>query len=88
METQDVLDLYVREVAEQLPPRQRADVSLELRELLREDLEASVLQRDRPLDAAQTLEFLHRFDHPREVAWPCGINPLGPSWRPPTLVAF
>lgn len=72
MTPQDLIDRYVHAVAERLPQRQRADVSAELRALLREELEA---QPRADLEAAKAL--LLRFGAPDEAA---------ARYAPPALV--
>jgi hypothetical protein len=68
MRPDELIASYVADVAEQLPMRMRNDVALELRSLLREELQARSEAAERAPDEALTLETLHAFGHPREVA--------------------
>jgi hypothetical protein len=64
----DLIDSYVREVAECLPRKQRADVASELRQLLAEELDAKAVAAGRPADAAMATELLRAFGRPAEAA--------------------
>jgi hypothetical protein len=68
MDVDGLIDAYVQDVAKQLPRKQRADVALELRELLREELQSRAASRGRSLDADIALEGLRAFGRPRDVA--------------------
>lgn len=68
MRPDELIAGYVADVAEQLPIRMRGDVALELRSLLKEDLEARAEAAGRAPDEAMTLEMLQAFGHPSRVA--------------------
>ena len=68
MESKEVLECYVADVAARLPRRQRNDVAFELRALLDEELQARAEAAGRSADAAMAIEFLRNFGHPAEVA--------------------
>lgn len=68
MDIHKMLDLYVGDVVGQLPRSQRADVALELRALLAEELEAKSRQLDRPADESMTVDLLRDFGAPKIVA--------------------
>lgn len=68
MDVDSLIDAYVQDVAQLLPRKQRSDVALELRELLREDLQSRAADRGRALDADIALEGLRAFGAPKEVA--------------------
>jgi hypothetical protein len=68
MDVDTLIDAYVQDVAQLLPRKLRSDVALELRELLREDLQARAATQGRPLDADIALEGLRAFGAPKEVA--------------------
>jgi hypothetical protein len=68
MNTNDVIEAYVADVARKLPRRQRNDVALELRELLREGLQDRADAEGRPADAAMATAFLNAFGAPVDVA--------------------
>jgi hypothetical protein len=68
MDVDALIDAYVQDVAQLLPRKQRSDVALELRELLREDLQSRADAQGRALDADIALEGLRAFGAPKEVA--------------------
>jgi hypothetical protein len=68
MDVDTLIDAYVQDVAQLLPRKQRNDVALELRELLREDLQSRAEAQGRALDADIALEGLRAFGAPKEVA--------------------
>ena len=68
MNVNDVIEAYVADVARKLPRRQRNDVALELRELLREGLQDRADAAGRPADVAMATEFLNAFGQPGAVA--------------------
>jgi hypothetical protein len=68
MNANDVIESYVRDVAVQLPRRQRNDVAFELRALLNEELQAKAEAAGRGADAAMATELLHAFGRPADVA--------------------
>ena len=53
---------------QRLPRKQRDDVALELRELLREELQSRANAQARTLDKAMALEGLRAIGAPRDVA--------------------
>ena len=66
MDAQTVIDSYVRDVTQLLRRRDRADVGLELRALLTEELAARAACA--PADEAMAIELLRGFGAPSEVA--------------------
>jgi len=68
MDVDTLIDAYVQDVAQLLPRKQRNDVALELRELLREDLQSRAAEQGRVLDEVMALEGLRAFGTPKEVA--------------------
>lgn len=68
MDVDSMIDAYVQDVAQSLPRKQRNDVALELRELLREDLHARAAALGRALDADIALQGLRAFGTPKDVA--------------------
>jgi hypothetical protein len=68
MRVEEVLERYVREVANQLPIRMRSDVALELASLLREELRAKAETLGVEPDARLAAEVARDFGHPNEVA--------------------
>ena len=68
MNSKDMIESYVHDVAAQLPRKQRNDVAFELRALLGEELQAKADAAGRDADAALTLEMLRAFGRPDEVA--------------------
>jgi hypothetical protein len=63
-----VIETYVRDVARQLPRKQRHDVAFELRSLLNEELQGRAAEAGRPADDAMALELLTAFGRPPDVA--------------------
>lgn len=68
MNSKDMIEAYVHDVARQLPRKQRNDVAFELRALLGEELQARADGAGRVADAAMTLEMLRAFGRPEDVA--------------------
>ncbi len=68
MQPDELIASYVADVAGQLPIRMRGDVALELRSLLREQLQERGAAAERAPDAAMTVEMLRAFGDPVEVA--------------------
>lgn len=68
MLAEEVFERYVREVAGQLPVRMRADVSLEIASLLREDLRARAAASGNAADEKLARAVAADFGHPHEVA--------------------
>jgi hypothetical protein len=66
MDAQTVIESYVRDVTQRLPRRTRADVAMELRALLMEELSARA--GGRPADEAMAVELVRGFGAPGEVA--------------------
>ncbi|MFC4588797.1 hypothetical protein [Sphaerisporangium corydalis] len=68
MNADDLVESYVSDVARLLPRKQRDDVALELRTLLRDELEAKAATAGRPADEEMARELLTGFGPPREAA--------------------
>lgn len=68
MNTHAVIDSYVADVVRRLPSRDRAEISLELRGLLGEMLDARASEAGRPADDAMVLQLLREFGAPTDVA--------------------
>lgn len=68
MNTHEVIESYVRDVARYLPRDKRNDVALELRELLHDELAAKAQARGTAPDRALAMELLAGFGRPAEVA--------------------
>ena len=68
MNSNEVIDAYVTDVARRLPRRQRNDVAFELGALLREEVRDRADAAGREADAAMTEAFLREFGHPADVA--------------------
>jgi hypothetical protein len=68
MDVETLIDLYIRDVVQRLPRKQRQDVALELRGLVREELELRAASGRRTLDADIALQGLRAFGEPRDVA--------------------
>ncbi len=85
MDTDDLIDSYVRDVIRHLPRRQRADVGFELRSMLIDELAERAGNAGRPADEAMAIELLRGFGPPREVAdryRPRGFTVIRPSEAP------
>lgn len=85
MDPNAIIDSYVADVVRHLPRRQRADVALELRSLLDEELEGRAADAGRPADSALAMELLTTFGAPRDVAdryRPAGFTIIRPSDAP------
>lgn len=68
MNAHAVIESYVADVVRRLPARERDGISLELRGLLGEMLEARAEQAGRPADDALVLALLREFGAPADVA--------------------
>lgn len=68
MDADGLIDAYIQDVAQLLPRKQRGDIALELRELLREELQSRATAQGRTVDADIALEGLRAFGRPRDVA--------------------
>jgi uncharacterized membrane protein len=68
MHADALIDVYVADVVRLMPRKQRADVALELRALLKEASQARARGRGDALDADLTLEALRAFGRPEDVA--------------------
>jgi hypothetical protein len=68
MDAQTVIESYVRDVTRYLARRDRADVALELRALLGEELAARTTRAGHPADSAIAMELLASFGPPGQVA--------------------
>lgn len=80
-----IIDSYVGDVVRHLPRRQRADVALELRSLLDDELTGRAADAGRPADAPLTMELLSAFGRPQDVAdryRPQGFTIIRPSDAP------
>ena len=68
MRVEEVLERYVRDVANQLPIRMRSDVALELASLLREELRAKAERLGVAPDEKLAIEVVRDYGKPNEVA--------------------
>ena len=68
MDPNTVIESYVRDVTQRLPGRDRADVAMELRTLLAEELAARSAAEARPADEAMTIALLRGFGSPAQAA--------------------
>jgi hypothetical protein len=68
MNTNDVVESYVHDVAKRLPLKKRNDVAFELRLLLLDDLQAQAEREGRPPDHDMAVEMLRRHGRPSETA--------------------
>lgn len=68
MNTDQLIEAYVADVAAQLPRRQRNDVAFELRALLAEELSARAADSGRAADVEMAMALLREFGRPAEVA--------------------
>lgn len=68
MNTHEIIESYVRDVAKYLPRAKRNDVALELRTLLSEELGAKAQEAGRAPDRAMVMELVRGFGRPPEVA--------------------
>lgn len=68
MNTNDVIESYVTDVALQLPRKQRNDVAFELRALIAEGLQDKADAAGRAADAGMATDFLRAFGRPEDVA--------------------
>ncbi len=68
MDVDTLIDLYIRDVVLLLPRKQRQDVALELRGLVREELESRAISLRRTLDEDIALQGLRAFGKPQDVA--------------------
>lgn len=67
MNADDVIELYVADVASKLPRKQRNDVAFELRALLNEELKGRA-EEGVVVDATTATEFVNAFGRPTDVA--------------------
>lgn len=85
MDPNAIIDSYVADVVRYLPRRQRADVALELRSLLDEELAGRSADAGRAADSALVMDLLTSFGAPRDVAdryRPAGFTIIRPSDAP------
>ena len=68
MDVDALIESYVEDVVQQLPRKQRQDVALELRGLVRDELQSRAASKEVPLDADIALNGLRAFGKPQEVA--------------------
>jgi hypothetical protein len=68
MDSSDVIESYVHDVARRLPLGRRSDVAFELRTLLTDDLRTRAGADGRAPDAAMAVAMLHDFGRPTEIA--------------------
>lgn len=85
MDASEVIELYIADVAAELPRRQRNDVAFELRALLSEELAARAEATGRATDAPLAIALLNEFGQPAEVAAryrpPLQIIDAADGWR-------
>lgn len=87
----DLVEIYLRAIAAQLPKAEREDIIAELREMIVERLEARQAELGRPLTAAEIEAVLHQIGHPLEVAANYGGGPrhiIGPRLYPYYMFAL
>ena len=85
MDPTAIIDSYVADVVRHLPRRQRADVALELRSLLDDELAGRAVDAGRPADSVLVMELLTAFGAPHDVAdryRPVGFTVIRPSDAP------
>ena len=85
MDPTAIIDSYVADVVRHLPRRQRADVALELRSLLDDELGGRAADAGRPADSTLAMELLTTFGAPQDVAdryRPAGFTIIRPSSAP------
>ncbi|MDQ7879783.1 hypothetical protein Q9R08_17455 [Microbacterium sp. QXD-8] len=85
MDPTAIIDSYVADVVRHLPRRQRADVALELRSLLDDELAGRAADTGRPADPTLAMELLTTFGTPQDVAdryRPAGFTIIRPSNAP------
>lgn len=85
MDPNTIIDSYVADVVRHLPRRQRADVALELRSLLDDELAGRAADAGRPADSTLAMELLTTFGPPRDVTdryRPAGFTIIRPSEAP------
>lgn len=85
MDPNAIIDSYVADVVRHLPRRQRADVALELRSLLDDELGGRATDAGRPADSTLAMELLTTFGAPQDVAdryRPAGFTIIRPSNAP------
>jgi len=68
LNSNDVIDCFVADVAALLPRKQRGDVAFELRNLLTEQLADRAEAAGRAADAAMAIDMLREFGRPEQVA--------------------
>ena len=68
MDANEILESYVRDVADCLPRARRDDVASELRSLLAEELAGRAQESGRPPDRAMAMAMLQAFGRPAEYA--------------------
>lgn len=68
MDVSALIDAYIHDVTQLMPRSRRSDVAMELRGLIREELDALAASRQCPLDTAIALDGLRAFGRPQEVA--------------------
>ncbi len=81
----DIIDIYLRAVAAQLPADQRDDITAELRDEIMTRIEAREAELDRPLSEAEVEAVLRDLGHPLVVAARFGAGPhhvVGPELYP------
>lgn len=87
----DLVEIYLRAIAAQLPKAEREDIVAELREMIIERIAAREAELGRPLSAQETEAVLHRIGHPLEVAANYGGGPrqiIGPRLYPYYIFAL
>lgn len=83
MTPHDIIDAYVMDVIRHLPRRERQDIGLELRGLLREMISTRAADDGQLPDSAQTIAMLREFGLPEEAAarYREPVPPLVPGYQ-------
>src|SRR5262245_33242749 len=87
--TNQWIDRYVSEVGRMLPAGKRADVELEIRSLIEEEVDARAGSDSRPSDET-VLDVLRSFGHPQEIAARYGAQQylIGPALYPSFMMVL
>jgi hypothetical protein len=86
----ELIDLYVNEVGQHLPVKQRADLEAEIRSLVEDTVEGRSQAEGRPADEAMVMDVLKEFGSPTKVA--AGYLPprylIGPRFYPTFMLVM